>query len=291
MADPSGVPGTINLLEALRAVMPATLLMDSGATSPTIQWYLKEEYPKRTGNNDATPLQWPNGVIEVLRSNIRGRQRYDKGAKKVPTSQVDPIAFVTGTLSYLVTQQDVEAVQSVTGTVGGSPHTFVVDTDYTVEDTNDDGGLDSIVWTSGGTKPDNATNFTVTYTHRMYTRLWGMDGRMAVRAIIRCKKADNFATKDYFKSTLAETMGDALEMYLRRNSGKVLVKPHASTPVTLTGTAVLGLVLSAGPMLVDDSDTVAGWAVDFQVRLSRVFADPATQAILTATIDQTTIEQ
>lgn len=263
--------------------MPATLPLETGTASPTIKWYLKEQFPQRTGNLDAGNLDWPNGIIEVIRSTPRNRQRYDKGGKKVPTSKVDTIAFATGTLRYLVTEQDIEAVQSITGTLLGAAHTFVAGTDYTLSDDNSDGGLDTIVWTSGGDKPDNATNFVVTYTHKLYTRLWGMDGRMAVRATIRCKER-SIGSRAYSREMLAETLGDALEMYLRRFSGTTLVKPPTTSPTSLTGTAVLGLVLGAGAVQVDDSNTIAGWAVDFQVRLSRVYADPATQAILRASI-------
>jgi hypothetical protein len=60
-----------------------------------------------------------------------------------------------------------DAIFEVTGTLNGSAHTFVEDTDY--REFNDAAGstdepFDSIDWSIGGDTPDDGTDFEVSYT-------------------------------------------------------------------------------------------------------------------------------
>ena len=68
--------------------------------------------------------------------------------------------FSTGTDIYALDYTTGINVTKITGIVGGSPHTFVLTTDYLV--------LSSparIDWSPAGTNPDNTTDFLVDYEY------------------------------------------------------------------------------------------------------------------------------
>lgn len=81
----------------------------------------------------------------------------------------DTVEFnsITG-MEYVLSHQPVLSVNSVTGTISGSPYTFVEGTDYVfVEDTTSDyknsaKAQDKIVWLQGGTLPE--TEYTINYS-------------------------------------------------------------------------------------------------------------------------------
>lgn len=71
---------------------------------------------------------------------------------------------------YILKNQPVITVNSITGTAGSADYTFVEGTDYIfVKDKTSDyresaKALDKIVWMNSGTKPDNGTSYTINYS-------------------------------------------------------------------------------------------------------------------------------
>ena len=71
---------------------------------------------------------------------------------------------------YVLNNQPVISVNSITGIFNGEQYTFEEGTDYLfVKDTTSDymesaKALDKIVWQNGGNKPDNGTSYTINYS-------------------------------------------------------------------------------------------------------------------------------
>jgi hypothetical protein len=64
---------------------------------------------------------------------------------------------------YGIDKAPVDRVETVTGTVRGSPYVFDKGVDYQVVDDDGDGEPDAIDWDVGGEQPDDNTEFEVTY--------------------------------------------------------------------------------------------------------------------------------
>lgn len=263
------VQGPYNVFEALASALPKTLYLPGGV-SVAVAWH-----PRRRMPQGLQPRANPHGVFEILRYRPKnavsaaGRPPY----REALTAATYPFAYATGTLSYLLEEEDVAAVSSVTGTVGGSPHTFVANTDYTFT-------VDSLVFTSGGTKPDNGTQVTVQYTHRLYYPRRAMDGVYTCRAILRCADG-TFGGREYPKEALAPTLSDSLVLLMRNAANTRLTRPASPSPAEpYTGSVFLGDVLTAQPIFDDESGTIEAWAVDFTVEVAGIFELAAVRSIL-----------
>lgn len=90
---------------------------------------------------------------------------YDAGdLPDVKVNQTDTQTFNQETLRYPIDDAMIDdGITEVDGTLNGSPHTFVEDTDFEEWDSNGDGRADGIDWSIGGDNPDDDTSFTVTY--------------------------------------------------------------------------------------------------------------------------------
>lgn len=255
-----------DLDDAVNLYLPKTLTMANGEILTGLVWHNAEELPE----NRTYPLL----SFEALPESPRGPGRKITPNKTmVPTTQADTIEFETGTLDYTLTEQDAIAIQSVTGTLSGAPHTFVLTTDYILLD------LKTIRWTGTGDLPDNATDFVVTYTHRMYRRHFGADSTQTYRLHIAAKQYGTGANQRG-RSKMAKMMALAVAQYLRLNSGRVMYKPPLATQVPYTEEISSGDYLSTNREFGDPSEGIVIWAVDFQVKISSVIRAPATQAIL-----------
>src|SRR5688572_4056163 len=128
------VAGPYDLLGAVRRALPKSLKILNGETITAFQWYLDGELPVTPPAAQGKPYPYPHGVFRIL-PPVRIRNAVAAAANEPYrlelVSKVEPIAYATGTLTYEVAEQDIESVQSVTGTVSGAPHTFVATTDYT----------------------------------------------------------------------------------------------------------------------------------------------------------------
>jgi uncharacterized phage protein gp47/JayE len=84
------------------------------------------------------------------------------------TQVFDIDTYNTGTLTYIMKQQPVNAIVSVTGVVGGNPYTFIPVTDYSTFIDYTSVYTGSVDATSSitfvGILPDNGTSITVTYS-------------------------------------------------------------------------------------------------------------------------------
>jgi len=89
---------------------------------------------------------------------------------QVVTQVVDVDTYHTGTPTYVMGQQPVDSVVSVTGIVGGNPHTFIPTIDYSVYIdyysvyTGSVDATSSITFLNTGQSPDTGTVITITYS-------------------------------------------------------------------------------------------------------------------------------
>lgn len=149
--------------EAFLASLPSSVTMPNGDVL-AIKRFSALTLEEGSGDDDY-PLIVYDHISDAPYGQTPINNRYHANPRDV-TATTQAITFATGTLDYAVAEKDIASgTVTVTGTRSGSPHTFVTLTDFTVVDTNGDGGLDTIRWTAGGQKPDNATSFTVAYSH------------------------------------------------------------------------------------------------------------------------------
>ena len=80
----------------------------------------------------------------------------------IKTTSEEVHSYTDGTSGYTLNNLPLSTITLVTGTLGGVPHTFIKNTDYTIMDSDSDGFFDSVEWLSGNT-PDNATDFKISY--------------------------------------------------------------------------------------------------------------------------------
>lgn len=268
------IAGPYDLLSAVRRALPKSLKILEGE-QVDVEWYLQDELPVTQPNTKGKPLPNPHGVFRILAVRPRNAVAAEASTpyRLQLTDKSEAITFTTGMLSYEVTEQDIASVTSVTGTVGAVPgHVFVAGTDYTF-------AVDSIVWTSGGTKPDNGTSFTALYKHRMYYPRKVMDTGVTIRAVLKTKAFTSGGGKDYPMSMFAAVLGNSLEMKLRSMSGGRMTRP-ASPDEPYTETVTMGRILAAGTLPIDESGSLASWFVDFNLNIGGIFEDDPVQAIL-----------
>ena len=136
------------------------------------------------------------------------------------TQQVDTLTKQVGVLDYAVVKPDIKAGTTViVGTYSGTPNTtFVLNTDYEVLDLNADTGLETIRWKTGGgaKKPDDGTQFTVTYQHYTPREWYGEESATQVQVhalAVAIKSGDTLtrspvttAQKDHTAEEVLRTM-------------------------------------------------------------------------------------
>lgn len=265
------VGDTLDLDDAVHLYLPKSLTMANGEVLSGLAWHVHDDLPE----NRSYPLLSFENLNEVPRGPVR---KNTPNVTEVLTEQEDDITFVDGTLDYELSQHDAESITSVTGTLSGSPHTFVLTTDYILLD------LKTIRWTGTGDMPDDDTEFTVTYDHRMYKRQFGADGTATYRLHIAAKQHGTGANRRG-KSKMAKMVAQAVSNYLRLNAGKVMYKPPLTTQTPYTQEVSAGDLISANREYGDPSEGIVAWAVDFNVKVSSVIHGPLIPTILTAPID------
>lgn len=149
---------------------------------------------KLSGNNVGTP----NGLISLVnttpgvigasivgpndptmtRNQFGGSVNVYIQGQVLVTTMDTPTYSSTGQQTYVLINQPVDSLSSITGIAGGVPHTFIgppggtgIGTDYNVfinPNSLFGGSIDAgsyIQWNSTGTNPDNNTVYTITYTY------------------------------------------------------------------------------------------------------------------------------
>ena len=146
------------LKQEIYETLPKTFIVGSTTISPTFMYanqFDYEKYPAITLNYfDLGTVSWVpvNYVIEV--QNID--QEKDDETK----------TFHSGTSSYILDNGFITSIDTVSGTVSGSPYTFS-SADYEISENKT-----SILFT-GTTLPDDNTDFAVDYKYRMLKRVLG----------------------------------------------------------------------------------------------------------------------
>lgn len=137
----------------------------------------------------------------------------------------DTITFKSGTDIYQVTERDILDLNSVTGTFNGSSHEFTIDGDVEKFSTANYETYDSVKWMDSGDKPDDGTDFTVDYDHRIYKIHRRNYERLTYRLAVHAKDLDSnhsSASKRYAAWDLAHQLGDALVEELTLLKGSAL---------------------------------------------------------------------
>lgn len=258
--------GPRDLFSAIVAHLPATLY-DEAATPYSIKWSPRRSLPQGT-----QPLAYPRGVFEIVSSNTYRRGAGRAGVEVSTPSDSDTIPFVSGTLTYEVEQQDIDSITSVVATVSGVPNTTIAPSNYTFDRT-------SITFT--GTTPDAATNFVVTYTHKMYARRLESKSQIVVRCMLYVKDAGHAGGKE----ALAYVLGESLEQQLQAKAGLDLYVPPVGDDLPMTGQAKAGRVLMSKPGVSDESESVACHVVDFRVHRTHKYVVGSTQRIADIDLD------
>lgn len=178
--------GTITVLtqtvQGINSIVNA-LPTSGGAAAETNEALAARILLKLAGNNVGTTagiqslISTNNSVIDSLiikpGDPLLLRDQFGNSVNVVVQGEIiaevsDTRTFHTGTLTYIMLQQPVISVVSITGVVGGSPYTFIPSTDYS---TNIDytsvfsGSVDAISSiTFTGTLPDNSSSIVITYS-------------------------------------------------------------------------------------------------------------------------------
>lgn len=269
------MPGPINLYDSIHLKLPKTLDTPEG-DSIALQWFIQAELP-----NKSAVVNNPHGVFSILNQSPTTRVRQYHGSSTRTEEDTDVFAYADGTLTYEVEEQDIDSVTSVDGFVGAAPFTFVEDTDFTVQS-------DGITFLEAGTLPDDASNVTIVYDYTVHVPLFLQRSTLTARAIVRVKEFTAPSGRQYQKSVGAQVLGEALEQHIRRQSGDVMQKPVAGgNHEDYHLEASLGKVISSRPIFIDQSESLAGWAVDFQIKRAQLYEDAGTQAIKTAGVTGT----
>jgi len=197
-----------------------------------------------TDGKTVSGINWANEIDdEAVDAVVYGRFRrlnmtptgVDKSfkTKLVNESKTENIVFDADEDTYQVTERDIVAVQSLTGTRNGSAHTFVNGADFEVYTTYDYSTPNAIRWLPGGNKPDDGTSFTATYTHRLISSMQGNRSMNTYRLTIHTKD-QTITGKFYPKARLGELLLEALYGYLTQHQGKSPVpgfKIHSCQPI------------------------------------------------------------
>lgn len=272
--------GPYSTTEALIALMPKALPLPGGHTvSLSERWFLHTRTPQGTENQAGGTRPYPHATIQVLAE--RKRNAVNAYAhppyREVPTAQVDNIAFTAGVLVYDASEQDIESVVSLTGTLGGAAgHVFVEGDDYTWD-------RKGFTWTGTGDLPDNGTLVAYSYRHRLYKQRRAMDSRITCRAHIRCKDtADNsVGGRPWTKEALADVLSNALMMELRMMADEPLTRPANPAPAeSYAGALAVKDVIMRQRVPADSSESVECWGIDFTVDVSGIYELSPVRSIL-----------
>lgn len=273
--------GPYSTLEALIRLMPKSLKMPGAQTySLSSKWYPHTRTPQGTESGSGETRPYPHATVQVLAERKRNAVSAfaDPPYREVPTPQVDTIEFESGTLTYEASEQDIESVTSVIGTLATvEDHEFVEDVDFTWDRTG-------FTWTGTGDMPDDETDVVYTYNHRLFLQRRAMDSRIACRAYIKAKDtADNsVGGRPYTKEALADILSNALMMELRLMADTPLVRPANPSPTeSYVGALAIKDVVMRQRIPADSSESVECWGIDFTVDVSGIYELPGVRAILT----------
>jgi hypothetical protein len=103
-------------------------------------------------------------------------------------------------LSQGVPMED-DGIIEVTGTLSGSQHTFVEDTDYQEVDDDSDSSDDSIDWSLGGDEPDTTSGNTVTLTYESDTDKYLFDDALLTDGITQVDGTLNGSPNTFVEDT------------------------------------------------------------------------------------------
>lgn len=248
------MPGPQNIPSAIVRHLPKTLTAYNG-DSFTIDWLDAAElvtYP------DA-----PFGTFYIMPMAPEGPAARHGGIRYDAVSTSDVHAYSDGTITYPFSEDPIH-INSVVGTLlGNAGHTFVPGVDYVTGHTvGKDFVPTYIKWLSGGDKPDDATNFTVTYDYPDVVTSQVSRGKITVRLTLYVSALDNGengASQYWPKSRLAVALGDDLFAQLRAIQGANMISGT-------TGELTAGPVAPLGIMDIDPADTLARYTCDLRLR-------------------------
>jgi hypothetical protein len=153
-------------------------------------------------------------LIEIEPGNIKRSMKSKRGKNVSKNKQDTTTTTYTSTQDvYDVHEKDISSINSVSGTLNGSNHTFTEDYDFEIF-TNALRSLPhAIKWLDGGDTPDEDTEFTIDYNHRLVseTRI-SWETRM-MNLIIHGSEVPSSnanASIDYSKSDVLEETTDFL---------------------------------------------------------------------------------
>lgn len=237
-------------LKALVGSFAPKVLATSFDDSFTIKWVDDDEYAKR----EAAPY----GTFR-LGNPVPGRtvKNYRKDYRLL--SDTDIFTFAEAQTDYQVQFRDIDAITSVNGIVGGSPHTFVDNIDYKdASSPNYNLSKDVVRWLEDGTHPDEGTDFTVVYDYPVIDMFYAKYSMIPVRLILHVgdHQGIGLIVRKYAKTRLGQQLYESLVGYLTANQGK-----------ELSGTAgafVMNGVHEVNILRTDKAESLSRWVVDVQ---------------------------
>lgn len=245
--------------------LPPTLDVANG-DSFSLTWIDGEEI-------DQSEPEPPFGTITHIATTPDEIFPFDHGNDPVTQQTSDTITFQSGTDIYELTEKDaVDDSSSISATVNGSSTTLEEGTDYelvdTVDEFIDEGNfLDSVEFLDGGTKPDDGTNFTITYDEWRSKRVAIVYERQTYHLALKAQRSlssnNASATIDYPKSRLAKQLGESLleDLFLKHGDhigSTEGMRLHGFQPV--------------GQMSTREGSSTSIWAVDIEITNRRTMS-------------------
>lgn len=189
-----------------------------------IKWQDEEEYAERPKAPFAT-FRFMNPVQGRTIKNFR------KDRRQVQTTET--FTFADGQPDYQVATRDIDVIVSVTGTLAGVDHTFVQGTDYEkASSPNYTFSSDLLHWIDGGAKPDDDTDFVLTYKYVVIDFFSAQNSTEVVRLTLHVTdlkmNTDAGISRDYVKNRLCDQLYEGLMAFLTNNSGKNLAPNQGS---------------------------------------------------------------
>jgi hypothetical protein len=236
----------MNLRETLRSFLPDELQVDPDLALP-LQWI--------DDDLDIQSKVYPQGRFRILTGSptLPGRRG---GTHDRSTRIADEEHMAIGDqVAYRVDRPDIVFLHSVTGTIGGLPHTF---TQATIE-ARDGYMRPSHLVFHEDEMPDPGTPFLVTYTHLLLQEMKNMALSLPIQFTVRATKYTDGDTH-YEAPEMAERMAFSLFAFLGANRGKVLEGGPRTNRVTLGPPTMMNPAVSS---ILGES--VCGWTVSGSV--------------------------
>lgn len=247
--------GTVDVATALHGMLPKQLRMPNGDLI-TIDWYDGDPTQK------LEPRNYPYGIFTRISKTPVGIPRY-LSLQEIRLD-ADPETYTydaDGDQVYPVVQRDIAGpVTGVEGTAGGVDHTFIENTDFEVVSLEGYTTPGAIEWLPGGTLPDDGTDFTIEYQHRMVDFLVVSRSILTYRLTMHCSSlaiGQRGATVAYDRAILADFASDFLDEWLAVRKGSKLAGPNAEL--------IVGEMALSGRLPIDEDETVHRVVTDLRL--------------------------